>query len=105
MFKWAFFYNKGGTKSPSVHVTFDLQIVDLALSGQIMIKVRRQTEVLPQILWIHLVPPSGKELTESVCKGGPSVLGTGQTSCQSIASGPITFSHCCGLFCRVATAL
>lgn len=80
----------------SCDVEFDLQIDDLALGAQMMIL---------QILWINLGGPSGKELTESVCKGGTPLNWTGRTSCQSIASGPISFSCCCCQFCGVATAL
>lgn len=70
-----FFYNKGGTKKKkksmwSCDVEFDLPIVDLALGAQMTIKVMQQMGAFLQILWINLVGPSGKELTESVCKGG-----------------------------------
>lgn len=86
-------------------VEFDLPIVDLALGAQMTIKVMQQMGAFPQILWINLVGPSGKELTESICKGGTPLNRTGRTFCQSIASGPISFSCCCCQFCGVATAL
>lgn len=74
-----FFTIKAGQKKSvwSCDVEFDLQIVDLALGGQMMIKLMQQMGAFPQILWINLVRPSSKELTESVCKGGTPLNWTG----------------------------